>query len=40
MMRILLADAHEPVRRGVRTILEARPQWQVCGEAVDGKEAV
>jgi DNA-binding NarL/FixJ family response regulator len=40
MVRILLADDHDVVRRGVRSLLEARPRWQVCGEAANGREAV
>ncbi len=39
-LRILLADDHEVVRRGVRVLLEAHPGWQVCDEAVEGREAV
>jgi DNA-binding NarL/FixJ family response regulator len=39
-LRILIADDHEVVRRGVRALLEARPGWEVCGEAVTGREAV
>lgn len=39
-MRILLADDHEVVRKGMRVLLEARPGWQICDEAVDGREAV
>jgi DNA-binding NarL/FixJ family response regulator len=39
--RILLADDHEVVRRGVQAMLaEARPDWQVCAEATNGREAV
>lgn len=38
--KILIADDHEVVRQGVRMILQGRPQWQVCGEAVNGKDAV
>jgi DNA-binding NarL/FixJ family response regulator len=38
-MRILIADDHEIVRQGIRMVLEARPQWEVCGEALDGGEA-
>jgi DNA-binding NarL/FixJ family response regulator len=33
MLRILIADGHEVVRRGVRRLIESRPDWQVCGEA-------
>ena len=39
-LRILIVDDHPVMRRGVRTILEARPQWTVCGEAATGREAV
>ena len=38
--RILLADDHELVRRGLRTILQKKTEWEVCGEAKDGFEAV
>ena len=39
-MRILIADDHELVRRGVRSLLGTREDWQICGEAVDGRDAV
>jgi len=35
-----VADDHEVVRRGVVAMLTAHPGWQVCGEAVDGRDAV
>ncbi|HLW79364.1 MAG TPA: response regulator transcription factor [Terriglobia bacterium] len=38
--RILIADDHEIVRRGLRVILGARPDWEVVGEAANGREAV
>lgn len=38
--RILIADDHEVVRRGIRTLLDGRAAWEVCGEASTGKEAV
>jgi DNA-binding NarL/FixJ family response regulator len=38
--RILLADDHELVRRGLRTLLESQPGWEVCGEASNGRTAV
>lgn len=38
-LSILIADDHEVVRRGIRAILEARPEWKVCGEAATGREA-
>lgn len=39
-VRILIADDHEVVRQGIRTILSGRPDWQICGEAVNGQEAI
>ena len=38
--RILVADDHEVVRKGLISILEQQPAWQMCGEACDGREAV
>ncbi|HWW18605.1 MAG TPA: response regulator transcription factor [Candidatus Saccharimonadales bacterium] len=38
--RILIVDDHEVVRQGIRTILRARPQWEVVGEAVNGRDAI
>lgn len=38
--RILVADDHELVRRGVRALIDTRPGWEVCGEAATGREAV
>ena len=40
MIRILLADDHALVRRGVRLILEQEPDLSVVAEAGDGAEAV
>jgi DNA-binding NarL/FixJ family response regulator len=39
-VRILIADDHELMRRGLRSILATRPDWEVCGEAVDGSDAI
>jgi DNA-binding NarL/FixJ family response regulator len=39
-LRILLADDHDIVREGLRALLASHPGWQVCGEAVNGREAV
>ena len=39
-IRILLVDDHDVVRQGLRTILRARPEWEICGEAANGKEAL
>ncbi|HSE21595.1 MAG TPA: response regulator transcription factor [Pyrinomonadaceae bacterium] len=40
MLRILIADDHEIVRRGVRAELTQRSDWEICGEAHNGSEAV
>src|SRR3984957_8529249 len=39
-LRILLADDHEIVRRGLCALLQKREGWEVCGEASDGREAI
>jgi DNA-binding NarL/FixJ family response regulator len=39
-VNILLADDHEVVRQGLRSILNARPEWIICGEAQNGQEAI
>ncbi len=39
-VRILLADDHEIVRRGLRAVLEGEADWQVMDEAANGVEAV
>jgi DNA-binding NarL/FixJ family response regulator len=39
--RILLVDDHEIVREGIRTLISrSRPDWEICGEARDGEEAL
>jgi DNA-binding NarL/FixJ family response regulator len=39
--KILIVDDHDVVRHGVRSILvRARPEWEICGEATNGSEAV
>ncbi len=38
--QILIADDHEMVRRGVRNTLQSEPDLEICGEAVDGQDAV
>ena len=40
MARILIADDHEIVRQGIRMLLRARSEWEICGEAVNGREAI
>lgn len=39
-LRILVADDHDVLRRGVRVTLEDNPNWKVVAEASDGEEAV
>jgi DNA-binding NarL/FixJ family response regulator len=39
-VRILVADDHGVVRRGLRALLESRRGWKICGEAANGREAV
>ena len=38
--RILIADDHAIVRRGLRALLQSQSGWEVCGEASNGREAV
>jgi DNA-binding NarL/FixJ family response regulator len=38
--RFLIVDDSEPVRRGLRTVLQVNPAWEICGEASDGLTAV
>jgi DNA-binding NarL/FixJ family response regulator len=38
--RILLVDDHEIVRRGLKSVLETRKDWEIVGEAETGREAV
>ena len=39
-LRILLADDHEIVRRGLCALLQKHEGWEICGEASDGREAI
>jgi DNA-binding NarL/FixJ family response regulator len=39
-LRVLLADDHDLVRRGLRTLIESKPGWEMCGAAETGPEAV
>jgi len=39
-VRILVADDHHVVRTGLRSLLESKSEWEVCGEASNGREAV
>jgi CheY-like chemotaxis protein len=38
--RILIVDDHDAIRRGLTSLLSARSDWEICGEAKDGLEAV
>jgi DNA-binding NarL/FixJ family response regulator len=39
-LRILVADDHEVVRRGLVALLQTHEGWEICGEAADGRETV
>jgi DNA-binding NarL/FixJ family response regulator len=39
--KILVVDDHEIVREGIRRLLtRSRPEWEICGEAANGEQAV
>jgi DNA-binding NarL/FixJ family response regulator len=40
MPRIIVVDDHAVIRRGVQEILHGFPEWELCGEAANGQEAV
>jgi DNA-binding NarL/FixJ family response regulator len=39
-IKILIVDDHEVVRQGLRSVLKARPEWEIVGEAENGQDAV
>jgi two-component system, NarL family, nitrate/nitrite response regulator NarL len=39
-LRILIADDNEVVRLGVRTLLRSKRDWEACGDATNGREAI
>jgi DNA-binding NarL/FixJ family response regulator len=39
-LRILIADDHDVMRDGTRSVIEREPGWEVCGTAGTGREAV
>src|SRR6202021_1012766 len=39
-LRILIADDHDLMRRGIKGMLQSHPGWEICGEAHTGREAV
>src|SRR5579864_1062071 len=40
VLSILIVDDHAAVRRCIRSLMESRSEWKVCGEAADGLEAI
>lgn len=40
MLKILIADDHDIVRKGIKNLLEDHEGWKVCAEAGSGREAV
>jgi DNA-binding NarL/FixJ family response regulator len=40
MLRVMIADDHEIVRKGMRDLIDAHPGWTVCAEAADGQAAM
>src|SRR5580658_6311845 len=40
MPRVMIVDDHAFIRRGVQTILHPYPEWEFCGEADNGKDAI
>jgi DNA-binding NarL/FixJ family response regulator len=40
MLRILVADDHDVIKRGLRALLESKPGWAVVAQASNGREAV
>jgi two-component system, NarL family, response regulator NreC len=40
MPRVLIVDDHPFIRRGVQSILHAAPEWELCGEADNGSDAI
>jgi PAS domain S-box-containing protein len=39
-LKILIVDDHTVIRRALRSLLSSRPEWGVCGEAINGVEGV
>jgi DNA-binding NarL/FixJ family response regulator len=37
---ILIVDDHAVIRRSLRQLFESRSGWEVCGEAVNGRDAI
>jgi DNA-binding NarL/FixJ family response regulator len=39
-LRIMVADDHEIIRKGIKALISSRPGWAVCAEAATGREAI
>jgi DNA-binding NarL/FixJ family response regulator len=39
-VKIFVADDHDIVREGIKSLLRSRPEWTICGEAADGTNAL
>jgi DNA-binding NarL/FixJ family response regulator len=40
MPRVVIVDDHAVIRRGVQGILSTHPEWDLCGEADNGQDAI
>jgi DNA-binding NarL/FixJ family response regulator len=40
LTRVLLVDDHEVVRKGLRSLIDSRSEFEIVGEAINGKDAV
>jgi DNA-binding NarL/FixJ family response regulator len=38
--KVMIVDDHTMIRRGVQSLLQPFPEWELCGEAQNGAEAV
>ena len=38
-LRVFVADDHQIVREGLKSLINSQPDMEVCGEAADGREA-
>lgn len=38
--RIMVVDDNPAIRRALKNILEFTPEWEVCGEAADGRDGI
>ena len=39
-LRIMIADDHDLMRRGLKSLLEVQAGWEICAEATKGREAI